>query len=113
MKDNENDNLQYAQTQYIPIICPICGSFEIAFVAEYHKCIWLRIIKAIIAALFIVALIKSITNYLNPNTNEIITPFLYGLAIAFVLVSIIISSIESRTHTKAICRNCGNIWLQE
>ena len=110
------------------ITCPICGRKEIAFVTEWHKCIGWRIISTIILAIIIFCAIDIILQFSNElgtfitasaagtpplNTtsdNKINSPIALFIII-YLIVKIIINYIESKTHVKAICRDCGHMWL--
>ena len=91
-----------------PVICPKCGSKEIAIITDYHKCIWMKVITNCV----IVAIIISFTFELTKlNKGEFDYTIIVGLMIVYIALSIIIYFTESKTHAKAICRDCGHIWL--
>jgi hypothetical protein len=94
------------QAEIRPIVCPHCGSKNLAYVSEYHKSIVGRIFTAIFLFLSIVLIGSSMLGN-NSNTNSIATAFSAATLLFYVMVLII----ESRTHVKAICKDCGNIWL--
>lgn len=97
--------------RYMAIICPKCGSKEIAFVTEYHKCLGARISLAITATLFPLLCIFAIVllGFYEARGIIALLGFLFGTGIITSIICIIV--IESRTHVQAICRNCGNLWL--
>ena len=104
--------------QLNPIICPICGSEELAFVPEYHKSVGYRIacvislLFCLISAGMIIKDLLSTTNVEIQEANMLTNIFLFAFGVVFFLVFyIVIIAIEHRTHIKAICRDCGYIWL--
>lgn len=122
-----NDN----QLPIIPITCPICGNTKLAYVTEYHKCIYARIINSLLLPITIIlallGTIKMLTfdySKLDSLTLQIIYQrnlisdsgaFIYFLfagfaLLIFIILQITISTAESKTHVCAICNNCGKIW---
>lgn len=98
--------------QFHPITCPNCGSREIAYVTEYHKCVLLKIINSIIVVIAIIQLFKSISSFFENTDDSTLNSFLLIiLPVIYILIQIIIFFTESRTHVRAICKNCGNLWL--
>lgn len=101
-------------TEKKPIICPVCGNVHLAFVTEYHKAIFLRIIRLILTLFTLVlfcsdcytALIKH-----EQSSFESLSVVLIILIIAITILSCFVIAIESKTHVQAICKDCGNLWL--
>ncbi len=93
-----------------PIICPICGNTELSFVTEKNKNILIISLKTIsIIVLFITCLVnfnQIINNNINSGTIIAIT-----LSLFLFLICAIISTFFEHNNIKAICKNCGNIWL--
>lgn len=124
------------QTQQLikPITCPKCGNKELAFITEYHKCIWMRIINTILApfialfvaltafkvltfdaAKYIASMTGPVPTNFTPNAwfhSGALTPCIIAvlMIIAFIVLQIFIFIKESKTHACAICSACGNIW---
>ena len=98
--------------QFRPIKCPNCGNTELAYVPEYHKYLLLRIFRGIflIAAIILGSITIPQFAVEMDGMPPTFAPMIITAVIAGVL-SIIILIKESRTHIKAICQNCGNIWL--
>lgn len=97
---------------YTPITCPNCGSREIAFVTEYHKCIVARIICAILTVLFFIIFFMNLQDVLKgitPSDGTKVITILSAFLSVCMLIGIFIT--ESKTHVQAICKNCGNLWL--
>lgn len=90
-----------------PIICPDCGSREIAIITDYHKCIALKFLLNLIIAIAFLILVYDLKKITAGEVN----PGFMVLLLAYSVVSIIVYIIESKTHAKAICRDCGKIWL--
>lgn len=95
---------------YQAITCPICGSKEIAFVPEYHKCILFRIIKTICLVALIVIGLFYIPNLINNTINQTLIILAIINFILYLGLETWIKINEEKTHIKAICRNCSNIW---
>ena len=105
-----------------PIVCPNCKSHNLAFIAEYHRSIGLRIIRTIVLAVIIglgayttfsmfSMLFHGEDSIFSDNQVQIIILAYFG--IMYITLSIIISCQESRTHTKVICKDCGHVWIYE
>ena len=107
------------QLPTIPITCPVCGNTRLAYVTEYHKCIYARIINSLLLPIAIIlailGTIKMLTfdyNKLDSLTLQIIYKrilildsgaFIYFLfagfaLLTFIILQIIISTAESKTH---------------
>lgn len=108
MRDNKNIDTQTIQ-KFTPIICPVCGSVNLSFIAEYHKSIILKAINTLILIIGLIIIIKNITNL----SDKTVQTALYVLTVIYALIYVVIFSSESRTHTKGICRDCGFIWIVE
>lgn len=97
-----------------PIVCPICGSVHLAFVTEYHKALTLRILRLVIAliaaSVFAYNCHSIFVELKKPEFGSIFIPLFFLILIA-VVISWFIIAIESKTHVKAICKECGNLWL--
>lgn len=97
-----------------PIVCPICGSVHLAFVTEYHKALALRILRLVIAliaaAVFAYNCYSIFVELKKPEFGSTFIPLFFLILIA-VVISWFIIAIESKTHVKAICKDCGNLWL--
>ena len=98
------------------VVCPKCGSREVAFVTEYHKCIYLRIITLVLAVILIILLRfvcqKSIFDFFTSGVVDgsgYFFLFSFGIVILGLIIAIWIA--ESKTHVQGICRDCGHIWL--
>lgn len=89
------------------ITCPHCGSHNISFVTEYHKCIGARI--AVVILSLVAILFQFINVSENPAAFKTVMTALIGLAIVVILIAIFIN--ESKTHVQSICRDCGHLWL--
>ena len=88
------------------ITCPICGRRELAFVTEWHKSWGLRIFSGILLFLYALMVVNTFEEY----GFKISMSFITGL-IPYLLLRLAITCIESKTHVKAICKDCGHIWL--
>ena len=95
----------YQQQLPTPITCPRCHSRELAFVAEYHKCIKERILSLI--SLFFLIIFGF--QFINERYEFVIYLLIAGLV--FLVVQIKILFDESKTHVQGICKNCGHLWL--
>lgn len=106
MKKNNANELNKIK----PIICPICGNTELSFVTEKNKNILIISLKTIsIIVLFITCLVnfnQIINNNINSGTIIAIT-----ITLTLFLICEIISTFFEHDNIKAICKNCGNIWL--
>jgi len=110
MNNEENNNK--LTTTGVPICCPNCKSKNISFITDYHKCVGLRIVCEILIVLLLFFSAKLIINDILKEESAPI--FIVGTivcAILYVGFKISIYLTEQRTHAKAICRDCGNIWL--
>ena len=108
---NIQNEMRPIQTQDIgPIACPRCGSRELAFVTEYHKSIFLRILERI---LLVILLFVAISNfhYLFTTEYERFSDSILFVFICFAISSVIRFLIESKTHVQVICKDCSNLWL--
>lgn len=112
ISQQENSAPQQMQTVGKPICCPQCGSRNLAFVGEYHKCLGLRIASYIILGFLAVLCYGHLWDFVRGvGSDTMHTFFTACFAIAFIVLQIIILVNESKTHAKAICRDCGQIWL--
>ena len=105
-----------------PIVCPHCGGRSLEFVTEYHKAIGLRVFACILLFWVFIASLYNIPNILYYSLIEfakssastkieesiiaIVVPIVF-----YILLKLAIYGIESHTHVKSICRDCGHIWL--
>lgn len=107
-KDPEQQPEFQSIPQHKPIVCPVCGSREIAFITDHHKCVILKAVCQFIIAIILITFALNIKNALEGKYSFlailILIPF-------YLIFSMIIYSTESTTHAKAICRDCGKIWL--
>lgn len=95
-----------------PIVCPVCGSREIAFITEYHKYIGLKIVNYIligILAVFVYARIYDAMRNIESDAFTTAIIIVLGILVIGFQIGILIG--ESKTNVQAICRDCGNIWL--
>ncbi len=108
----ENSAPQQMQTVGKPICCPQCGSRNLAFVGEYHKYLGTRIASYIVLGVLAFLCYGHFWDFLHGGTSHSTHTFFTAcFAIAFIVLQIVILVNESKTHTKAICRDCGHIWL--
>jgi len=98
-------------TNYKPITCPICGSKEIAFIPEFHKCILLRIIRTVLIIALITISIFYLPHIFANKTNQTLIIIEIVVLLVFLGIDALIKINEEKSHIKGICRNCGNIWL--
>lgn len=119
MENQENDGLDelvdkkivLENPNYKPIICPRCGSRNIAFVTEYHKAIAAKIILYLLAVVIIFNSVDMIVRGITTeNADASLIVEIVLLLIAFGLAIRVIIE-ESKTHVQGICRNCGVLWL--
>lgn len=107
------ENLPTSQPQIQPITCPRCGSRELAFVTEYHKTTYARLVcnifLAIIAIVFLTVDLPNLFSNTDSGEISLITYIACGMFILFIKIYIYL--IESKTHVQSICKDCGNIWL--
>lgn len=107
-KNKKTPKQENVTTQIKPIICPICGNYELSFVTDYHKSIWLKLVNNIILILLFITII---INFSKIISGEIDLTIIILLVSIYTLLNIVIYLTESKTHVKAICRQCGHIWL--
>ncbi len=101
-----------------PILCPHCKSDQLAFITEYHKALMFRMIRNIMVAVCLIVALSSLYQcFTDPLTFAdsikyyiIMESVLLGGIVVFQFA---ITYAESRTHTKVICRACGNVWIHE
>ena len=125
LEESMNGNADYIENPKPfarPIMCPHCGSRSLSFVTEYHKAIGYRVVAFLLLLWVIVALLMNIPNILYYSLIEfsksslssriedsilsIVIPIVFYFFIKFTIYVI-----ESQTHVKSICRDCGHIWL--
>lgn len=98
--------------KYTAVVCPQCGSKNIEFVTEYHKCILARILSALFFVMAIIAAYFEITDLIsNFESNGVSTFTLILSVFAYFITQCYIVFVESKTHVQGVCRDCGNIWL--
>ena len=90
-----------------PITCPNCQKRDIAFVTDIHKCLWGRLLQ--VFCLIIVVLL--LFNYPLGSEQFMIT-LIIG-AIATMLIQSIIAYVESKTHVRCVCKDCGYMWVHK
>ena len=91
------------------IICPRCGSREIAVIPEHKKSVIARIFFVVLLILELFTSIQLLANLIQKSSDgsEILFAiFAVGIIVAFMTMTIN----ESETHIKAVCRRCGNTW---
>lgn len=108
------------QKQINPIVCPECGSRELAYIPEYHKCIGTRILlflnKIVIIVTGFMYLLFIIDDIFSLPNTSVDFEWVYALVISaftYLLFYVHIIETESRTHVKIICKDCGHTWLLE
>ena len=98
---------QEGKPAYRPVVCPQCGSVHFEFVTEYHKCIGLRVIAALLLA---VCIMLAVISFMVSDVN--IPPALIAVfLVCYLLFQVAVWTGESRTHVQGVCRDCGFIWL--
>lgn len=124
LEESMNGNADYIENQKPfarPIMCPHCGSRSLSFVHDYHRAIFLRVIAYIFLFTIFIALLTHVPNILyltlidfSKSSSADVEESIIAIVIPFIfyfLIKIAIYVIESRTHVKSICRDCGHIWL--
>ena len=124
LEESMNGNADYienAKPFARPIMCPHCGSRSLAFVHDYHRAIFLRVIAYIFLFAIFIALLTHVPNILyltlidfSKSSSADVEESIIAIVIPFIfyyLIKLAIYGIESRTHVKSICRDCGHIWL--
>lgn len=96
---------------YGGIRCPRCGSSNLEFVTEYHKCIWLRIVVTILVVLLGVFVVRYLTASISGRNGADDMRAILIIAVFYILFQLSVWLTESKTHVQGICRDCGNIWL--
>ena len=99
----------YEQSHHA-ITCPHCKSDRIEFVACYYKQIGARIARELFIFASIICFAVFLFSLRNePNASALIV----GAILLFIalIVHLRILFFENGTHIKAICRDCGHIWL--
>lgn len=106
-------SLTASQEALSPIKCANCTSTNLSFVSESHKCVFGRFIFAVVVAIVLYFAITDLRNIFSPSGNgESIPIAIYAICAALLVVlHLAINYIESKTHIKAICRDCGRTWL--
>ena len=98
---------QEGKPAYRPVVCPQCGSVHLEFVTEYHKCIGLRVIAALLLA---VCIMLAVISFMVSDVN--IPPALIAVfLVCYLLFQVAVWTGESRTRVQGVCRDCGFIWL--
>ena len=92
-----------------PIVCPQCGSKEIAIIGEVHKNIGARVIACIVLLVTLALAFVDLKNTLKGGNSYLALVIVFAALFFLILIFIWIS--ESKSHAKAICRDCGHIWL--
>ncbi|HIZ24947.1 MAG TPA: hypothetical protein H9812_05710 [Candidatus Gallimonas intestinigallinarum] len=92
------------------IVCPRCKSERIEFISHYYKRIGARIAQDLFIIALVVLLVIFCFSYENGPYYEFLGWGIVCFSIVIMLhVGILVS--ESHMHAKAICRDCGYIWL--
>lgn len=91
-----------------PILCPHCKSDNLAFVSAIRKAHRLRFLQLLAIAATIVFLLVYFTGDLS-DTGSLVVAAFFG--IFALILQLIISYNESRTHVECICKDCGHTWL--
>ena len=108
--------------KYTPIKCARCGNKDLRYVAEYHKCIKLRVVVKIVQLIFFVSIFftvlpilptimaggQTVGNTLMQTLISASVPVWSGIIYAILSLSIYV--LESETHVKCICPECGATW---
>lgn len=108
MNFNKNSNMNEIP-QRAPIVCPQCGSKEIAIIAEIHKNIGARVLFGLVCLVTLSLFFVDLKNTLSGGNSYIALVIVFAVLSFLILVWIWVN--ESRSHSKAICRDCGYIWL--
>lgn len=115
---NDENKMQNVR-RFQPIFCPVCGSRNIAFTEEIRKSLGRLIIPALIAIYFIAFIIQFPAEETFLNVRETLSKIYSAGFMTFTLIIIILILVtklniwntERKSHAKAICRDCGNLWL--
>lgn len=108
---NKYDEIDKSNGHYERITCPICGSRAIAFVTEYHKCIFAKIAQFVFLIITAFCVFGYFTDKLKGNSDSAYIVIAIISAIFTLAFTLYIFYEESKTHVRAICRDCGNLWL--
>ena len=99
------------------VCCSVCGHTDFAFVPEYHKSLGARFFGMFSKAgmyLFLILIAAEIFGNFNPNDvaydHALLFSFL-ACAVVYLICFVIQLLIESKTHTKAICKHCLHQFL--
>lgn len=116
--ENEADNKDM-HTAHEPIVCPVCGSKNLAFTEERRVSLG-RLVRIGLVAIYILVIflqLPSESTFLSFATslseifNEGVLIFTAFWIIAFCATCLIVWNTERKSHAKGICRDCGHLWL--
>ena len=100
------------------VCCSVCGHTDFAFVPEYHKSLGARFFGMLSKAgmyLFLILIAAEIFGGgFTPNKTEYDRSLLSSFivcAVVYLICFVIQILIESKTHTKAICKHCLHQFL--
>ena len=90
-----------------PISCPYCNKRNIAFITEYHKCVWAKSVQIFCALITILLLFGTRNNF-----DTMIGIGILGVS-TYLGIQCYISYVESKTHIQCICKECGYVWIHD
>ena len=97
-----------------PIRCRHCGSTNLAFVSDQHKCLSARFVAKLAIIVAVVLFIFDLSTLFSSNGINDSSYITYIIcAIVYVICQIGITIAESKTHIRVICRDCGYIWIHD
>lgn len=97
-----------------PVRCRCCGSTNLAFISDQHKCLSARFIALITIIVAVVLFIFDLSALFSNNEMNDSSYAIYIIcAVVFLICQIIITIVESKTHIRVVCRDCGRTWLHE
>lgn len=121
---NDEEKIQDRPTPIAPIKCPHCKSQNLTFVSEYHKALILRIIRNVLIAIAAMLIIlntyfviqdqlsdNKAYKYIDSWSEPSFVAVICILLMIGIGLTIFINITESKTHVRAICRDCGNVWI--
>ena len=109
-QNDDKDKNKANSGHYKCITCPVCGSRAIAFVTDYHKCVFAKIFQFISLAITIFCVLGYFTEKAKGNSDIGYLAIAVFSALFALAATLYIFSTESKTHIRAICRDCGNLW---
>ena len=116
--EQEVEKLQNVR-RFEPIKCPVCGSTHLAFTEELRTSLGHLIIPALIAVYFFALIMQFSSKEAFMNLSETLSRIFSGGFMAFTVIMLILIAVvklniwntERKSHAKAICRDCGHLWL--